>query len=521
MNNGDACIAMLRALIIGVADYSATSMSNLVFCTNDIYAIKAAFIEGLKVDPKNISICGASGSVFEADFLAEMYKLSTAANKDDTLLVYFSGHGGSSSGEHYLCLSDSTIKTHVIIDCLEKIPAKNKVLFLDCCEAGNFSIDNSAVFDIDDTANKFAGKGYAVIASSNATQNSYGHPDKPISLFTSFLCDVLCCTRLIREGKKSLYDINKLLTLYMEMWSKNHPSRMQKTIFRANIGGTIFFKVQDFAPYQVDCFYKETKDFVIYEVEPTHHGTAKRFVVKVILKEPFSFYEISSINNEIVEIVKPLDIFGNTIQQQQWKKKDANIVFCYYGLDEQDIIDCNYICHTTWVDDKQDKDNWYRAGKNRELINNVFFNFHPYYQTLKVFNEEHTDSEENLIKQTRVIMSCMITLAEKAIFVYNEFLNNVIKENDFVNDMVNIAPKIQELYSKEGNLGIPPNELKEWGECCAGLSASIHDFVLFYNPKSLSERSPENRKACMDLAIKQYYKDLEKLKHIEVELFND
>jgi len=54
--------------------------------------------------------------------------------------------------------------------------------------AGNFMIDNTAVFNINETADEFAGRGYAVIASSNAIQYSYGHPDKPISLFTSFFC---------------------------------------------------------------------------------------------------------------------------------------------------------------------------------------------------------------------------------------------------------------------------------------------------------------------------------------------
>ena len=35
----------------------------------------------------------------------------------------------------------------------------------------------------------FHGKGYAVFSSSNAEQVSYGHLDKPISIFTDFLCE--------------------------------------------------------------------------------------------------------------------------------------------------------------------------------------------------------------------------------------------------------------------------------------------------------------------------------------------
>ena len=36
-----------------------------------------------------------------------------------------------------------------------------------------------------------------------------------------------------------------------------------------------------------------------------------------------------------------------------------------------------------------------------------------------------------------------------------------------------------------------------------------------YGLKFMAERTPENRKACMDMAIKQYYKDLENLKKLE------
>lgn len=120
--------------------------------------------------------------------------------------------------------------------------------------AGNFTVNDTAVFNINETADEFAGKGYAVIASNNATQYSYGHPDKPISLFTSFLCEALTNTYIIREGKKSLYDINKLLFLFLEIWNKNNPAQKQSPIYRANIGGTIFFEIQDYRPYPVGNF---------------------------------------------------------------------------------------------------------------------------------------------------------------------------------------------------------------------------------------------------------------------------
>lgn len=511
-------MATLRALIVGVSDYSAMKQNNLPFCNNDIYVMNKAFVEGLKVDPTNIIVCGNTGSVLGSELISALQRLSFVAEKDDTLLLYFSGHGGTLAGNHHLLLSDTMIKTQELITYLEGISARNKVLFLDCCMAGNFTVNDTAVFNINKTADEFAGKGYAVIASSNAIQYSYGHPDKPISLFTSFLCEALTNTHVIREGKKSLYDINKLLFLFLEMWNKNNPTQKQSPIYRANIGGTIFFEVQDYRPYLVGNFFEETENYIIYAVEPIHSSIAKRYSVKVILKRPLSFVEISLLNREIVEKVKSLNIYQNKMQQQRWQRKTASLVFCYFGLDETDIINCNYICHTTWADETQDKDWWYRLHKNCEIINDIHFNIHSYYQTLKVFTEEHTGTKEKLIAVTRAIMSSMITLAEQAISKYNEFLNGVKSESEFVDDMTNIIPQIDKLYFAEGNLDIPPNELKEWCQCCTGLSATIHDFTLFYNPKYLSGRTPENRKACMDMSVKQYYKELEKLRVVDTNI---
>ena len=71
------------------------------------------------------------------------------------------------SEKHYLVLSDRLICTQDIISFLDAISARNKVIFLDCCFAGNFQVDGSAVFDMESTVRDFAGKGYAVFASTS------------------------------------------------------------------------------------------------------------------------------------------------------------------------------------------------------------------------------------------------------------------------------------------------------------------------------------------------------------------
>lgn len=137
------------------------------------------------------------------------------------------------------------------------------------------------------------------------------------------------------------------------------------------------------------------------------------------------------------------------------------MIFAYFGLDYSDIVSGNYICDTTWADDTQDKKWWYRIRKESEaVINGIYFNIHSYYQSLKEYTAEHTANAEEIIQETKSILSEMITLAEYVIAQYNEVLNNERTEEEFVNLVADALSRINELYCKEGDLDFPPEELR-------------------------------------------------------------
>ncbi len=276
----------IKALVVGVSDYSAIKQNNLPFCANDIVAVSEALINGLAVSKENITALGDTGVVTTSDFIEAHRSMIDIINEDDTFILYFSGHGGNLPDEHHLLFSDNVIKTQKIIEILDSINAKNKLILLDSCMSGNFKVEETSIFDSNTDMVDFFGKGYAVISSSNAIQYSWGHPVKPLSLFTSFLCEALTDRLLIRKGKKSLYDVQKLLFLYLDIWNKNSPTKMQTPMFRANIGGTIVFPVEEYIPYRSKTYYDETDDYIVYTVEALHSSIAKRYSVKVIQKTP-------------------------------------------------------------------------------------------------------------------------------------------------------------------------------------------------------------------------------------------
>lgn len=463
-------MSKLHAIIVGVSDYSAMNQIDLPFCKNDISLVADALVNGLKAEPADILICGKGGTVTKNYLLKALSRLIAVSKPDDTLIFYFSGHGGPLPTGHHLLLSDEIISTQDIISYFEKIHAKNKIICIDACMSGDFKVDQQPFINIENTFNDFAGKGYAVFASSSAVQYSRLHPDLPISLFTYFLCEAIKDEHLIRNGQKSLFDIKNLLFLYLSVWNKNNPGKEQTPIFRANIGGTIFFAIEGYCPFYTGSITEEAEEYIIYSVEPFHNSIAKRYSVKVILKYPFNFKEIARINHEIIEKVKYADIYKNAESQYFGQGKSANLVFCYFGRDETDAINSNYLCNTTWADDTQDKDLWNRLNNNEEIIDGIHFNIHTYYISLKTFTTENTAAKDVIIRETKAIISRLITAAEKVICFYNEYQNQTISEDKLIENLALIIENIERDYFLETSLDIPPNELHNWSQSCSSLA---------------------------------------------------
>jgi branched-chain amino acid transport system substrate-binding protein len=129
-------------------------------------------------------------------------------NKDDLILLYFSGHGILDfSGDLFFAVSDTTrselyataLNAQFIRDVLNKSRSRRQILILDCCHSGAFAAGTKgvAVGAPAMTRNTFEVDGYGreVLTSNAATQFAWegntvlGNTDR--SLFTHFLVEGL------------------------------------------------------------------------------------------------------------------------------------------------------------------------------------------------------------------------------------------------------------------------------------------------------------------------------------------
>jgi hypothetical protein len=160
------------------------------------------------------------GAATKESILRELEHLRQRCDNDSTVLVYFSGHGGSITsgvytGEYLLpveasnasqqSLADTSISGEQFTKALHVIPARQLVVFLDCCHAagighvkGEAAADDSLLLDDSLLSLKSGlteeyfkalqtGTGRAVYSSSRADEKSWVMPGDDNSLFTKHL----------------------------------------------------------------------------------------------------------------------------------------------------------------------------------------------------------------------------------------------------------------------------------------------------------------------------------------------
>lgn len=173
----------------------------------------------------------------------------------------------------------------------------------------------------------------------------------------------------------------------------------------------------------------------------------------------------------------------------------------------------NFICHTTFCDNNQNKDWWYNVDSSNEfMIKDTHFKLYAYYESFKMINGDNKGDKEKLMLVVKEISRIMLKLAEEVISLYNEYINRLILEANLVEQIEPVLSKIEEFFMASTGLDIASIDLQIW---MLNIFVIIHSFTFYYNGKYLAQRTPENRKACMEMTIKNYYTDLEEIVEFE------
>lgn len=516
-------MGVIRALLVGVSDYDPVEYGSLLPLPSnvDIKFLSRAICDGLCANPSNIVLLGENRIVTQRQFIDGLRSICEKVDMDDTFILYFSCHSVIHNKRHLFCFSDCQVSSQAVIDIFAQLKAKNKIVLMDTCMSGHYTLSTANPLTDLSYLDDFLAHGCAVLASCDANQISGLVPGKPLSLFTYFLGKALMSPYTIYNGKKSLDDIKNYVLLLSESWNEQNPLKMQTPIFRCNVGGTIMFDMNNYHPYKSEEYHSETDDYIVCNVEPMHIGAVKRYSCNVILKKPALKRDVAVISRRILHEIANVEVYASKMSEMRHYGRKVNVAFLYFGYDDTDIANSNFAYRSIWADESQDRNGWYKQGKDSEVIDDICVIVLNEYNMMKRFTLEHTGNEAELRTATNAIVSRMITLAEQVISQFHEYQNGSFLETELIRRLTPLIQEINALYLETTELDIPPVSLHSWFQTCSDIAATIHDFYIYYSDRGIHTRTAENRKQCMNMTIKRYHRQLFKLQEAEKELSHE
>ncbi|MBD2211117.1 caspase family protein [Nostoc linckia FACHB-104] len=189
------------ALLIGVSEYEP-GLNPLPAAVKDVDAIQQVLVH-----PEIGGFATADIEVLKNPQRQEMEEaienLFTSRQRDDLLLLFFSGHGiKDDTGRLYLAtrstrknpkgdlIRSSAVAASFVHDSMSRSRSKRQVVILDSCFSGAFAEGLSAKDD--GTVNireQLGGEGRAVLTSSSSTQYSFEQEGSDLSIYTRYLIE--------------------------------------------------------------------------------------------------------------------------------------------------------------------------------------------------------------------------------------------------------------------------------------------------------------------------------------------
>lgn len=209
--------AKLWSLLIGVNAYQDDNLPSLRFSASDCQGLGEALTEATQGFPRKESIVhhdfGFRPPTLEA-VRESLKQIVAAAKPEDTILLYFSGHGvlDRDSEQVVLCLADTNkddlhhtgLKLPEVLELLGNSSVHSQMLWLDACHSGDVTLRgakgearDSVVLNptarLEQVLRKRAAqsRGFYALLSCDQKQRSWEFPELKHGLFTYYLMEGL------------------------------------------------------------------------------------------------------------------------------------------------------------------------------------------------------------------------------------------------------------------------------------------------------------------------------------------
>lgn len=505
----------IYALLIGVGDYKKIKISDLPSYRMDVALIGTGLIFGLKCMQEHIRFMAGednNGFVSISSLAKGVDSFKRALSTEDTFIFYFSGHGSSEN----LVFSDGQVDQQSVINYIDQLPCKNKIVILDCCYSGKFETLGAIHLSIEQSLDMFAGYGIAVYASSSDDEVSRFGSNGNHSMFTGVLSTAMISQSVVHKGQIALDDIYRETQRLVQVWNTKNPGKEQHPIYRSSMGGTIYFKVMEYKPCEPEHISVENEKYKVTNVKPLSTASEKRLSAFVILKEEASADELVSITKEIAESIKYANVYSSEKSAALHANMPAKAVWCYFGMDENDMVNHTHAYYTIWAADDV-KNKYYRENTNAKVVDGIYIFKNTSYDLVRKM-QEHTISKDEYIKQCKNYLKLFVDKAEDFCVDLMEVYNCKLSFSELQRRYEKWIIKVKQEFIQLSDMEVAPEEIHDWVEEIMQLSGWILDLSIYLEGDKHDGTITDREEWLIQNTIKKYHESLEKLKELEMNI---
>ncbi len=209
------------AVVVGVNDYSEAGIVDLSFCAADAEAFYDALLTYCEYDSDCV-VLFSDGSHKDArrplrsDTLAAIANMATRATKEDSILVFFAGHGTRDAQDSYLLtqefrssvVADTSIPMQLINDHLRQSEARFIMRFFDACHSGRIGARAAPVGPDIQKHFLVEGEGWATLSACKEDQFAHENSDLGHGIFSYCLVKGLSGDAATPEGEVTLQSLS-------------------------------------------------------------------------------------------------------------------------------------------------------------------------------------------------------------------------------------------------------------------------------------------------------------------------
>ncbi|MCD6463081.1 MAG: hypothetical protein J7L52_05255 [Thermotogae bacterium] len=263
---------------------------------------------------------------------------------------------------------------------------------------------------------------------------------------------------------------------------------------------------------------KEKVRYTIVSQKDLSHEGAKRYSAIVLLDRHYQRDVVRKIIQEVTEKLKHSNYYRNERIKTRWGKSPAHVVWLFIACDLEDIQNANWLCRTCWVDPSLPESMRPFKLNGNERMGDIEIHWNDDYKLCKNLFEEYSGTKEEVLEAINPILSEMLKFADQAIDCFKRYRQGEISENEFIQKMQKMKPKVGELYSQSGNIPSPPPDCGDYDQACQDIFAIIHNMFLYYSEEGLKRWPKQYRDKLMKDSIDQFYENLYRIEFEEKKL---